>query len=120
MVPVMIDGRGPFRFVLDTGATLTCVDVALADSLGLRDQAGVQGYGAGVGGQGAVRLVEIDSMSLGAASATDLPACVLDLAGFEQIGLDVDGLVGLNFLSAFRMTLDFEREVLILQARASR
>lgn len=32
LVPVRINGQGLYDFVLDTGATLTCVDVALADS----------------------------------------------------------------------------------------
>lgn len=117
VVPVTLNGAGPFRFVLDTGATITCVDQALADSLGLPEQEGVQGFGAGVGGQGRVRILRIDSIAVGAATATDLPACALDLGGLGRVDLDVDGLLGLNFLQSFLVTLDFERDVLTLQSR---
>lgn len=114
MVPVEINGAGPFAFVLDTGATLTCVDQALVDSLGLPAQRGAVGTGATVGGTGAVRLVRLDSLRLGGAAAQDLPACVLDLAHIGDVGVQVDGLLGLNFLRRFDLALDFRRNVLTL------
>lgn len=115
IVPVRVNGTGPFRFVLDTGATLTCIDRALADSLGVREMEGVSGMGAGIGGTGRMSILEIDSLAVGAARVEQLPTCALDLAHLSEVGLDVDGLLGLNFLEAFRVTLDFERDVLILQ-----
>src|ERR1041384_5907620 len=33
IVPVKINGRGPYKFVLDTGATFTCIDQKLVDEL---------------------------------------------------------------------------------------
>lgn len=114
LVPVRLNGTGPYDFVLDTGATLTCLHDELADSLGLREPAGMLGYGAGVGSGGSIRLVEIDSVAVGAAQAFDLTGCVLDLAQARAIGIEADGLLGLNFLRAFRVELDFERDVLTL------
>src|SRR5579862_4916987 len=35
VVPVMVDGQGPFQFVLDTGANSTVVSPHLASALGL-------------------------------------------------------------------------------------
>jgi predicted aspartyl protease len=116
VVPVFINGEGPFDFVLDTGATFTCVDDALAERLGLREQSGRVAIGAGVGGAGRVRLVRMDSMRVGAASAQAITACVIDLKALESIGAGVHGLVGLNFLKSFRVTLDFQRNVVGLQA----
>ena len=101
-------------FVLDTGATLTCVDQALAEQLGLPERTGQIGFGAGIGGSGSVRLVGLDSLRIGATKAYDLTACTLDLSQFEQAGLDIDGLLGLNFLKSFRVTLDFESNRLTL------
>ena len=115
VVPVSINGRGPFDFVLDTGATVTCIDQALADSLQLPPIRGTLGIGAGVGGSGRMRLVRFDSVRVGQATAADLPGCTLDLAHIQGVGLDVDGLLGLNFLKPFRVTVDFQRSVLILQ-----
>lgn len=115
MVPVHVNGQGPFRFILDTGATLTCVDQQIAQRLELPEPRGMIGVGAGVGGSGRMRLVRVDSLRLGAARAQELTACALDLRHTGDVGLEIDGLLGLNFLREFRVTVDFEREILILQ-----
>ena len=115
LVPVFINGQGPFRFVLDTGATFTCVDQALAARLSLQEAQGVLGAGATAGGAGQMRIVEIDSVRVGSARAEELLGCELDLQHTAQVGIEIEGLLGLNFLRAFRVTLDFDRNVLLLQ-----
>lgn len=115
VVPVYLNGEGPHQFVLDTGATLTCVNEALADSLDLPGRQSRFGIGAGVGSAGNVQLVGVDSLRVGKTEAFDMTACALDLSQLEQAGLEVDGLLGLNFLKSFRVTLDFSRNILHLQ-----
>ena len=115
LVPVHINGQGPFDLVLDTGATFTCIDESLAKQLALPDQKGQIGYGAGVGNAGHVRLVRVDTLRVGDASANAITACVLDLAQLKAVSPRVQGLIGLNFLRAFRVSLDFQRRVLVLQ-----
>jgi predicted aspartyl protease len=115
VVPVRIDGQGPFRFILDTGATLTCLDAATAKKLGLEQRAGVIGRGIGVRSEGGVGMVAITRLEVGSASAENLTACTLDLQSLRSAGVDVDGLLGLNFLREYRMTLDFERRALKLE-----
>jgi predicted aspartyl protease len=114
IVPVHVNGEGPFDFVLDTGATFTCVSPHLSDSLGLETQTGQVGYGAGIGGSGQIQLVRADSVRLGAAQAHDMTVCVVQLDQLEATGISIDGLLGLNFLKEFRMSLDFERQVVRL------
>ncbi|MGH7477327.1 MAG: retropepsin-like aspartic protease [Longimicrobiales bacterium] len=116
VVPVVLNGQGPYDFVLDTGATVTCVDLALAEELGLEEVRGMRGIGAGATGTGQMRLVTIDSVRVGGARAEEVIACALDLAHVEAVGMDVDGLIGLNFLRPFRLALDFDRQVLRLTA----
>lgn len=115
IVPVYLNGQGPFDFVLDTGATITCVDQAIAQQLELPKARGVVGVGAGAAGAGQMQLVTLDSLRIGAAKAGRLSACALDLSHTGRVGLEIDGLLGLNFLRSFRVTLDFEREILLLQ-----
>lgn len=115
LVPVHVNGHGPFRLVLDTGATLTCLDQEVVQRLELPPARGVVGVGAGVGGSGQMSLVRIDSVRVGAARAEGMTGCALDLRHTGAVGLDIDGLLGLDFLRAFRVTIDFEREVLLLQ-----
>lgn len=115
IVPVYINGEGPQQFVLDTGATLTCLNESLADTLNLPEKRGQIGFGATVSGARRMRLVGVDSLRIGDVKAFDLTACTLDLDHFRQAGLRVDGLLGLNFLKSFRMTLDFESRQLRLE-----
>ncbi len=115
VVPVHINGQGPFSFVLDTGATLTCVDQNLVEQLKLPEQRGRFGVGATIRGEGNVKLVRLDSLQVGTATASGLDGCGIDLGNVRNVGLDVNGLLGLNFLRSFRVTIDFERKVLQLQ-----
>jgi predicted aspartyl protease len=116
IVPVFVNGQGPFDFVLDTGATLTCLDAEVSRGLELPERRGAIGVGAGVGGAGRLRLVRIDSLRVGSARAEGLTGCEVDLRHTAQVGIDVDGLLGLDFLKPFRVTLDFQRNVVTLQA----
>lgn len=113
-MPVYVNGEGPFDFVLDTGATLTCLEQTVAAELGVPRARGAVGVGAGVGSAGRMELVRVDSLRLGAAQAFEMTACVLDLQHMQAFGVAIDGLLGLNFLRSFRVTLDFEREILTL------
>jgi predicted aspartyl protease len=116
VVPVHVNGSDPHVFVLDTGATMTCIDAGLADRLGLPEAQGQLGVGMGIGQDAAVlRLVAADSLRVGGATAVDLTLCALDLEQFRAIGLDVDGLLGLNFLREFRLVVDFQAELLSLE-----
>lgn len=116
LVPVEINGEGPFRLILDTGATLTCLDQSLAARLELPEARGQLGVGFGIGGDGAgMRLVEVESLRVGDTTAEGLTACTVDLSSFRTAGVDAHGLLGLNFLRSFRVTLDFEEERLLLE-----
>jgi predicted aspartyl protease len=119
VVPVRINGAGPFSLVLDTGATFTCVTTEVAAQLDLPEQRGAVGRGTGVHATMPVRIIRFDSVRVGAASAHDMPGCVLDLTALEIAGTSVDGLLGLNFLRAFDVHLDFRRNVLTLTAASS-
>lgn len=114
IVPVQINGEGPWDFVLDTGATVTCVDQEVQDALELPHRRGVVGIGAGIEGTGRLRFARVDSLRVGSATAFDLSVCVLDLQHLERVGATVHGLIGLDFLREFHVTLDFERRVLTL------
>lgn len=112
VVPVHIEGTGPYDFVFDTGSTLTCVDPDLAARLGLEEHSVGPGVGIGAGGAERLSVVSIDSVRIGGALVTDVLACVVDLQTARRFGLEVHGLVGLNFMKPFTVTIDFDRGVL--------
>ena len=119
VVPVSINGAGPFPFVLDTGATLTCIDETLVTELKLPDVRGAVAFGGGIRGLGRMRLVVLESVALGGATVRDLQGCAVDLAPMRTAGLDVKGLLGLNFLKAYRLTVDFGTNIVRLEKSPS-
>jgi predicted aspartyl protease len=119
IVPAVLNGRDSVSLILDTGATLTCLDDSVARDLKLPERIGVVGSGISVNGRGRMRLVKLDSIRVGAASARDLTVCAIDLSSVRALSPSVRGLLGLNFLRSFRVTLDFQRDVLRLQRPTS-
>jgi predicted aspartyl protease len=119
VVPVSVNGKGPYSFVVDTGATLTCVDESLAKTLELPAASGAVGFGATIRSRGAIRLVSIESLEVGTAQGKDLMACTIDLQGLRSAGLEARGLLGLNFLKSYRVTFDFEAGTLGLDRPGS-
>ena len=115
LVPVQINGRPAIDFVLDTGATLSCVDVSLARELQLPEDDAIGGIAVGAMNVGRLQTVRVDSLRVGNAVVYDVPACVLDLEALRR-GFGAQGLIGLNFLKSFDMQLDFDRNVLTLTA----
>ena len=115
IVKVKVNGQGPYDFVLDTGATFTCLDNELADELKLPEWKGSFGTVVVGPGGGAMKLLKIDTLEVGEAKATGLMACSLDLNRISPPGLGIKGLVGLNFLKPYRVTIDFEKKSLRLE-----
>jgi predicted aspartyl protease len=115
VVPVKINGKGPYDFVLDTGATFTCVDRSLAEELKLPDWSGPFGTVV-IGDRGEeMGFVKIDTLEVGdTAKSSELVACKLDLDRMQPLGFGLKGLVGLNFLKSYRVTINFERNSLRL------
>lgn len=114
VVPVTINGQGPWNFVVDTGATLTCLDRSLVSELDLPEAAGIQGVGASIGSSGQVALHRVDTITVGDVEATDLTVCALDLGNMQSVGLDARGLLGLNVLKAYTVTFDFSAGTMTL------
>jgi clan AA aspartic protease (TIGR02281 family) len=112
--PVYINGQGPFHFLLDTGATNTCLHRDLADRLQLEARPGESGVAAGVGGMERIHFVTIDTLAVGDAAVAGMTACVISLDEVRAIGVEADGLLGLNFLRQRSLTIDFDRMTLAI------
>jgi hypothetical protein len=79
VVELKINGKGPYRFVLDTGAATTVVSEELSRELSLTAPGGMQV--AAVGGGAPPAIVLIQDVRLGGAQLEDVIAAVLPLGG---------------------------------------
>jgi predicted aspartyl protease len=107
-VPVLVDGQGPFPFVIDTGADRTVISRELADSLGL--QAGEPVRLNGVAGVDVIPTARISDLLVGPRSTRDVLAPTL-----TRTNLGAAGMLGIDSLRDQRIVLDFQHNVLAVQ-----
>ena len=114
LVPTFVNGRGPFQFALDTGASITVLSPAVASALGVEGAERVSMTGAG--GKLQATVGRIASLAVGGALLDDVNVVVADfLEGLGQaVGTKLDGVVGYSFLRHFRVTIDYPNSVLWL------
>lgn len=100
--PVLIDGRGPFRMVLDTGASDSAITAPVAEALGLAADFSHAVLVRGVTGSAIVPTVHVDSLVVGDLDVTSatLPIVADALGGAE-------GVLGTAGLSDKRIDIDF-------------
>ena len=110
-INVAINGRGPFRFVIDTGADRSVIAEDVAVTLGLLHdrQVLVEGVVRTI----PARTVHLDNLSFGPVSRDNLDVPILPR---ELLG--ADGYLGLDAVDGYRVTFDFKhRELEIAQPR---
>lgn len=112
IVPVTINGAGPFSFLLDTGTSRTMIDGKVAAQLSLPPVA--QSIAIGVQGTTSVSLVQAASVSMGGLTVSTLTMTVLPKgAGLPE---KVSGILGEDFLERFDLLLDYRHHVIELQS----
>lgn len=101
-VSVMLDGRGPYRFVVDTGAERTAVSNELAATLALKSAGQARLHS--VTGMTPVALFHIGTLDIDRYRATGLQAPAM-----AQVHLGGHGLIGVDTLQRQRVTMDFRK-----------
>ena len=104
-VPVMINGKGPFHFVIDTGADRTVISRELAETLGL--PAGRKTRLNSMGGSSEVSTVKIETLQVSTTISRNITAAALSARD-----LGADGLLGVDTLKGLRITLDFDTKLM--------
>jgi len=98
----MINGRGPFRLVLDTGASHSAITALVALALGIPTDRSPPVILRGVTGFATVPTIRVDTLSVGdvAVDQAILPIVPDALGGAEGV-LGSEGLVGKRSSSTF-------------------
>jgi Aspartyl protease len=106
MTPVMVNGKGPFRFVIDTGASRSTLSPHLAKSLNLAQASGRNVMLNGVTGAAEVQTVKVQSLEIGALKFEDQNLPVI----FTSIMGNADGILGVAGFQDQRIDVDFKRD----------
>ena len=111
VVPVVVDGRGPFPFRIDAGSPEVVLGRTLAHELGLADG------GAGAGAAAPAPRIDyavLDSLTLGATTLQSLPIAISDHPALADPS-GVRGLLGFEVLRRFRFCIDVADSTLWLE-----
>jgi len=105
VVPVMINGRGPFRFIVDTGANHSTISPGLARELGLTPSEAPSIVLDGITGSARVSFVTIDRLQAGdlTIEGTALPVV------WASVMAGADGILGAAGLTEKSLLVDFQR-----------
>jgi len=108
MVPVMVNGTGPFIMLLDTGATHSAISEHVAAIAGARAVA--KSTVISPVGETVRAIVSLDRLVVGPISADNVLPSVVPAKSFDPEGR-IHGLIGQDVLAWLRYTLDFKRRV---------
>jgi predicted aspartyl protease len=107
-IDVRVNDKGPFRFLVDSGADRSVIGSGLADQLHLPPGDAVRLQG--MAGQATVRTVVIDRLLLGKSEVGPIRAPAL-----AERDLGAQGLIGIDALAEQRLLLDFDARTITVQ-----
>ena len=111
---LMVDGKGPFTFILDTGgALIVSSEIAAAVNSGSTGSAQISGVGNTTEAAG---FTHLDSLQIGSATVRGQYALVLPIGkafGMSE-GVHIDGMIGYEVVARFLTTIDYANSTLTL------
>jgi predicted aspartyl protease len=105
VVPVLINGQGPFRFIVDTGANRSTISPRLVSLLGLKPATDSTVVVNGITGSAPTVFVTVESLRAGDLAIDGLKLPVV----WAPVLAGADGILGAAGLSEKSLLIDFQR-----------
>ncbi len=110
IIPVVVNGHGPYDFMLDTGTTIMVVDRELGQELALQPQA--QGTVTTLTQQLSAAIAVARRVDFGPVTEQNIEVMIRDLGGLRRIAPGVRGVLGQNALNHADFLLDYQHKQL--------
>jgi hypothetical protein len=120
IIPLYINKKGPFNFILDTGVSpLLVTDPTILDPSDLKHVRNIKLTGLGKGSDVEAYASNSLQVDVGKANMQNIPAAILkkdifNLSNF--LGIHVHGLIGYYFINSFLVKIKYSNERLIFYA----
>lgn len=123
VIPILINGKGPFNFLLDTGIGVCLItNPSLIDSLQLKDLRKMKITGFGQGEELSASVASGMRLQLGKAVARSMNVIILNqdlLELSETLGLPIHGLLGYDFFDSFIVEIRYAAQRLVIRQHSS-
>ena len=106
LVRAKINSKGPYNFIVDTGAPALFVATAVADKLGVKPDRTGWGTFDRFEIEGGVVLTKLKGR-------VETPFQVEGMNGLGLAGVELHGMIGYNVLARYRMEIDFTRDKMV-------
>jgi hypothetical protein len=116
-VDVMLNGKGPFQFVFDTGAAGSVMDLAFAKEQGLALGSEVM-VGSPNGGGRPGRMTKLDTLRIGGLTTRGMTTIAFDGLPFPPGPDAPHGVIGPYGMNGLLVTLDYPRQRLVFRRGA--
>lgn len=121
IIKLMVNGKGPFNFVLDTGVGLFLIsDPKLIDSVSIKNLRSINITGFGDGEPLSAYVTPSIDVGFGSTTAKGLSAAILKKDIFElsnYVGMPIHGLIGYEFFNSFIVKINFTLSTLTIYRR---
>ena len=107
-IDVLVNGKGPYSFLVDSGADRSVIGAGLAERLALPVDANV--LVRGMAGTSRATTVFIETLSIGSSRIYGIVAPAL-----PERYLGAQGIVGIDALTDQRLLLDFDKRTVVIQ-----
>lgn len=116
LVEGYVNGEGPYRFLVDSGATSTVLSDAMFDELKIAALSTAVVSCVGGTGRTATKLAKVDRFKVGELEFSNLPVASFNNTIFAGL---IDGVLSTADLADFLMTLDYPDRRILLRPRSS-
>jgi len=110
-VDVLVNGRGPYHFIVDSGADTSAVGLRIAHNLEL--PLGTPAILNATTSRDVVDRVKVDALTVGPTTISDLM-----LPALREVDLGGEGLIGIDALHQQRLLMDFEKHLIKVEDAA--
>jgi hypothetical protein len=107
-VQVLVNGRGPYNFIVDSGADTSVVGLRIAKDLQL--PLGTPAILNSMTARNIVDRVKVDQLTLGSSTVRNL-----QLPALREVDVGGEGMIGIDALVEQRLMMDFEKRFITVE-----
>ena len=111
LVDAKVNGKGPFNFAVDTGASGTVISKQTAETLGVSENGATSKKSQCCGGEMDASLATVKSVEVGDVRVRDIQVAIMNLSAISKaVGMNLEGIIGYNFMKDYRVIINYPQQ----------